>query len=154
MRLPARQAVAPIAFTIAVLLAGCSTSAHTPASHGTPTTASVSAFSSPPPPWSYPCTTGIGEECSGPQQITEPLWTDATGDTISDRLPCGGVLLARETPTQIWLTFDQQVVPPGATACSFPILTATLTQPIGVRTVIDAATGERLPIGPAPSPSS
>ncbi len=154
MRLPGRRAVSPIGLALVVLLAGCSNSAHTTPSSGAPATANVSAVSSPRPPWSYPCTTGVGEGCSRPQQITEPLWTDTTGNTISGRFPCGGVLLARETPTQVWVTFDQQLVPPGAMACAAPILTARLTQTLGARTVTDAATGARLSIGPAPSPTS
>ena len=112
------------------------------------------AVSSPPPPWSYPCTTGIGEGCNGPQPITGPLWSDASGETISSRFTCGGVLLARETPAEVVLTFDQQVMMPGAMACAGPILTARLTQPFGARAVIDAATGAKLSVGPAPSPSS
>jgi hypothetical protein len=158
MRLRARRAALPIGFGIVVLLAGCSSAAPTRGPVTAPSSldlrGSPVAVSSPPPPWSYPCTTGIGEGCTGPQPITGPLWSDPSGDNISGRFMCGGVLLAKETATEVVLTFDQQVVMPGAMACAGPILTATLSHPLAARTVIDAATGARLSIGPAPSSSS
>jgi hypothetical protein len=150
MSLASTRAALPIGLGFIVLLTSCSTSAHmaTQVSGGS----SRSSVGSPPPPWSYACTTGVGEGCSGPQPITGPLWTDAAGRTISGRFMCGGALTADETATRIVLTFAQQIMAPGAMSCADPILTARLTQPLGTRAVIDATTGASLSIAPRPEP--
>lgn len=159
MRHPA-SGVLPIAVGFVVLLAGCNSGAHkaTPVSSLSSVAAvsslsSVPPVSSPPPPWFYSCTTGVGEGCGAPKQITGPLWTDATRQTISGHFACGGALLVKETATEVVLTFIPQVMMPGGAACGFPVLIARLAQPLGTRPVVDAATGTNLLIAAAsPSP--
>jgi len=149
MKRAALATISLISVAVCVLLAGCASNAR---SVSYPVN-SLTAVSSPPPPWSYPCTPEDGAGCSPPQPITRQLWTDAVGRTINGLFACGGTLVATETATQVALTYRQQLMMPGAMACAFPILTARLASPLGTRMVVDATTGGQLPVAPSPPAS-
>jgi hypothetical protein len=102
------------------------------------------------PAWSYQCAYGTGPGCGAPEPITDrlygPLWSDPTDASVSGRFFCGGALTATETTNRVAVTFYPQIVRPGAEACAVLPVTVWLTNPIGVRTVVDGVSGEPLTV--------
>lgn len=86
-----------------------------------------------------------GGRCGGPEPL-QAVSVGADDRRLATVVMCGGSLRLSETPNAVLVTYVASAVGPGAMSCARVRLTARLAAPLARRPVVDATSGDRVPV--------